>query len=529
MLLDLNVRSDVVSMINGGDIHGAVRRLELVLSLIEEHMSGLDLGSDEYTYSVAADAFYRALIEMVKSCFGGELTNEESVAIHDAVLETASAEEPVAADELAAVADEQAADEPAADQPVAVADEPAAVSDEQAAGEDEQAAAADEPAAASNESAAAADELAADQLVVANEPAAAAAEPAAGEDELAADEPAAEEPAAEEPAADEPAADEPAAEEAAENATEDIIVVSEPEPAIIAEPEVVVSEPEPAVIAEPEPPEIVIAEPDPAVECNTRYRPDQLNSTINEQIGRGNWEEAKRLLVSRTSLETALFVTRGRVRADVSTLCRDFKQQEALTLVLSYDQPVLDHIENLKACGKGDDPSMSFHKAHHQLYQYIIDQINLEFQVVGRNYVTETPHAFRAGSVYSGMFIRKEFSKEWAECTDMLSSPISIWDASSMIFRYAEKKAFDAMVLDKNSEGIVAAVEKQKSAVNVKISKASEEELEYWENKLKFYDFVVADLRLRGIDYIVPVKMADVADVAEVAEPTVECISYQNG
>merc|ERR1719162_529666 len=118
-------------------------------------------------------------------------------------------------------------------------------------------------------------------------------------------------------------------------------IVAAPEPAVVAEPEPQISKGElrpseeivgdakPAIIVEPEQAEIVIAEPDPAVECNTRYRVDHLNSTINEQIARGNWEEAKRLLVSRTSLETALFVTRGRVRADVGKFIQNFEQEEA--------------------------------------------------------------------------------------------------------------------------------------------------------------------------------------------------------
>merc|ERR1712194_212280 len=75
------------------------------------------------------------------------------------------------------------------------------------------------------------------------------------------------------------------------------------------------------------------------------------------------------------------------------------KQEEAVALLQSDDKYVTDHMENMKLCGKEGDASMVFHQAHHEFYQYLINHVNDEFKFVARDYVTGTPHNFKAGSV----------------------------------------------------------------------------------------------------------------------------------
>merc|ERR1719232_229834 len=208
---------------------------------------------------------------------------------------------------------------------------------------------------------------------------------------------------------------------------------------------------------------------------------------------------------------------------EVGNFIQDYKQEAAVQLIQSYDQEVIDHIENLNKCGKGSDASMMFHQEHHKFYQYLIAQINKEFQVVGRNYVSGTPHNFRAGKPRWKTLLNAERRKKWAEATDMLSSPITVWDAIKIMFKGRRNvKSYNRMIRDGNSDGILTAIEGQKVAAEGKLSKASGEAEEYWKNKLRFYDFVTHDVQLRfaPVERSVPLPVAAEAAAAEVSSAT---------
>jgi len=235
---------------------------------------------------------------------------------------------------------------------------------------------------------------------------------------------------------------------------------------------------------------------EPTVEC-IRYQNNYMNSRFHPS--KGSWEELANRFVYPTDSdwEAIMMLTRGSVRRDVGNLIQNFEQEEAIKLVQGFDKEVVDHIENLKACGKGDDSSLVFHEATHKFYQYIITNINKEFEVVARNYVTGTPHAYKAGSVNWGQIVRGEFAKKWADTTDMISSPINAWDAMRIMFNGRDVKKPNTMIKDGDGDGILAAIQERREIDEKKLEKASGEELEYWKNKLKFYDFVVIDIKLR--------------------------------
>jgi len=239
---------------------------------------------------------------------------------------------------------------------------------------------------------------------------------------------------------------------------------------------------------------------EPTVEC-IRYQNNHMNNRFHPS--KNSWEEQVNLIVYPTDSdwEKIMMLTRGKVRKKLGNLIQNFEQEEAIKLVQGFDKEVVDHIENLKACGKGDDSSLVFHEATRKFYQYIITNINKEFEVVARNYVTGTPHAYKAGSVNWRKILGGERAKKWADTTDMISSPINAWDAMRIMFNGRKMKEGNMMIRDGDGNGIIAKIQSERAVAMKKLGGASGEELEYWENKQKFYDFVVADINLRmGIE-----------------------------
>jgi len=166
-------------------------------------------------------------------------------------------------------------------------------------------------------------------------------------------------------------------------------------------------------------------------------------------------------------------------------------------MIQSYDQQVVDQIKNYNECGKGSDPSMAFHRAHHEFYLAVIEQINKEFEVVARDFVTGTAHAYNPGKLTWRTLFDAERYKKWAEATDMISSPVSIWSAMTLLYNSRKVRKPNTMIKDGDGDGILAAIQERREIDEKKLEKASGEELEYWKNKLKFYDFVVIDIKLR--------------------------------
>merc|ERR1719361_1016631 len=138
-----------------------------------------------------------------------------------------------------------------------------------------------------------------------------------------------------------------------------------------------------------------------AVSCDVSYRFENLNRFFKRTM---TYEELTELFVypEDSNWEEANMLLWGVKRAELRKLIQDYKHDEAVKLIQGFDQKVLDHMENLKACGKQDDPEMTFTEAHHKFYQYIINQVNKEFRVTARDFITEQPHNFVAGKVYWG-------------------------------------------------------------------------------------------------------------------------------
>ena len=60
----------------------------------------------------------------------------------------------------------------------------------------------------------------------------------------------------------------------------------------------------------------------------------------------------------------------------------------------------------------------------------------------------------------------------------MLSSPISIWDATNILFKSTERDAYNNMIKEGKLEEILDEITKRKATVEAKLTDASGEELE---------------------------------------------------
>jgi len=244
----------------------------------------------------------------------------------------------------------------------------------------------------------------------------------------------------------------------------------------------------------------VVEEPivlEPPVACNNRYIVHNLN--LEFVPDRKSWEDMTKMLVypPDSDWEAVMMLTRGSVRRDVGNVIQNFEQEKAVAMIQSYDQQVVDQMKNYNECGKGNDPSMAFHRAHHEFYLAVIEQINKEFEVVARDFVTGTAHAYNPGKLTWRTLFDAERYKKWAEATDMISSPVSIWSAMTLLYQGKKVRKPNNMIKDGDGDGILAAIQERREIDEKKLEKASGEELEYWKNKLKFYDFVVIDIKLR--------------------------------
>ena len=165
-----------------------------------------------------------------------------------------------------------------------------------------------------------------------------------------------------------------------------------------------------------------------------------------------------------------------------------------MELVEGLDKQVVDHIE-AKDCGKSSIDGMLFHEEHHKLYRYIMDQIYQEFRVVARNYVDGTPDKFRVGSVWWEDVVEGEAAENWTELKDMLTSPVTILDATNIIFKSDERETYNQMILDGDAEGILSEINKRKGTVEDKLVGVSGDERDYHQNELVFYVYAMAEAR----------------------------------
>merc|ERR1711981_1262163 len=116
----------------------------------------------------------------------------------------------------------------------------------------------------------------------------------------------------------------------------------------------------------------------PTVACVKNYYPDGVFGQIYLAAFQKNWEEGAKMF-DMTSLENAMKQTK--VMRQVGDAIQSDKQEEALKIVEDLDKKVTDLIDNYDNCGKADDPSMVYHQANHDFWQYIIDEINKEFSI----------------------------------------------------------------------------------------------------------------------------------------------------
>jgi len=240
--------------------------------------------------------------------------------------------------------------------------------------------------------------------------------------------------------------------------------------------------------------------PIPSVECIKRYLPEGVSGDIYLAVWKKQWEKVS--LFDTSSLDNAMMKTK--YRGTVGKLIQNGDQAGAVDVIESEDKKVVALIENYEQCGKAEDPSMVFHKRQHEFWKYIITEINNEFAIVAKNYISGVSTEYRAGTITYGTHWRKELSKDWQTATDMLASPVSVFDALRFITRDSavNLSKYANMIAGGNESEFFAWCDESKAKDEAALERSSDDvEKAYWENKLALWDFVVADTKLRmGIE-----------------------------